>query len=268
MSEIIDSNRMPTIKQMTLVLAMVLSASLLSACNCDGDCDIPPTSTADTDTAPVTPDPAEPDPVDPDPVDPDPAEPDEPATTAECTTRFCKIGSDGERLDPDASEWSCVEDTLLGKFWEVKTDDGGLRDKDWSYAATGDAGACGDSLGDGVACTTDAYVAAVNASDPRPCGPTRTCSLPPHADLMFLAFPDEFFPTSGQFTTETRSYEPDTAFFPNYIPGGLYFNATDGRQVNYEAVIDAGSSVDAISLLGMAPPATPETAGLVRLSCE
>lgn len=46
---------------------------------------------------------------------------------------FTKIGAGGEELASDASSWSCVRDNVTGLIWEVKTDDGGLRDKDWTY---------------------------------------------------------------------------------------------------------------------------------------
>jgi len=31
-------------------------------------------------------------------------------------------------------EWACTQDNVTGLMWEVKTDDGGLRDKDWEYS--------------------------------------------------------------------------------------------------------------------------------------
>ncbi|MFP8780361.1 DUF1566 domain-containing protein [Hydrogenophaga sp. RWCD_12] len=49
---------------------------------------------------------------------------------------------------------SCVQDQVTGLYWEGKTDDGGLRDKDHTYT----------SQGGGAATDTSGYVAAVNAS--------------------------------------------------------------------------------------------------------
>lgn len=53
--------------------------------------------------------------------------------------RFIKIGNNGKEL-PDsavlgsrADEWACTKDNKTGLIWEMKTDDGGLRDKDWEY---------------------------------------------------------------------------------------------------------------------------------------
>jgi hypothetical protein len=81
----------------------------------------------------------------------------------------------------------CVKDNATGLVWEQKTDDGGLRDKDWLYiwynpngeTNGGSAGyqdrrdadsgftysSCGDSL---TQCNTQAYIAALNAA--RYCG--------------------------------------------------------------------------------------------------
>ena len=46
---------------------------------------------------------------------------------------FTKLDSDGAELDASAGSWSCVLDNVTGLIWEVKTDDGGLRDKDNTY---------------------------------------------------------------------------------------------------------------------------------------
>lgn len=99
---------------------------------------------------------------------------------------FTKIGADGKPLaiqagtwDPNGSEaegtkWSCVLDNVTGLMWEVKTDDGGLHDKDWTYtwyssdpntnggsAGTAAGGSCGGTVVAG--CDTEKFVAAVNA---------------------------------------------------------------------------------------------------------
>lgn len=85
---------------------------------------------------------------------------------------FTKIDANGNELAPDASQWSCVKDNVTGYIWEVKTDDGGLRDNDNTYtwynstgsndggsAGTPDGGNC-PSAGQ---CDTEKYVANINA---------------------------------------------------------------------------------------------------------
>jgi hypothetical protein len=46
---------------------------------------------------------------------------------------FTKLGATGDPLAASASTWSCVKDNVTGLIWEVKTDDGGIHDKDNTY---------------------------------------------------------------------------------------------------------------------------------------
>jgi PKD repeat protein len=46
---------------------------------------------------------------------------------------FTKIGASGEALPASAKQWSCVKDNVTGLIWEVKTNDGGLRDVGRTY---------------------------------------------------------------------------------------------------------------------------------------
>ena len=98
---------------------------------------------------------------------------------------FTKIANDGSDLPPDAAlgdapgDWACTRDNFTGLVWEVKTDDGGLRDKDWLYTwyyadATDNGGDPGITGGDtcggtlGIECNSDAFAAAVNSTSPFP----------------------------------------------------------------------------------------------------
>lgn len=85
---------------------------------------------------------------------------------------FTKLDSNGSDLAASATSWSCVRDEVTGLVWEIKTNDGGLRDRNNSFAwynsnsATngGNAGAqTGGTCTGGISCNTAAYVAAVNA---------------------------------------------------------------------------------------------------------
>lgn len=112
-----------------------------------------------------------------------------------CTTEtlgvLSGLGQDGEVQAGSKMSYTvltqngadCVKDNVTGLIWEQKTDDGGLRDKDWGYTwynsnssiSGGLAGyqdfrefypteatsSCGDSLSK---CNTQAYVAALNAA--------------------------------------------------------------------------------------------------------
>ena len=96
---------------------------------------------------------------------------------------FTKLDTNGNPLAASATD--CVRDNVTGLIWEVKTDDGGLRDKDWTYtwcnnsasANGGSLGLCdtGSSVGsdncaDNARCDTEKYVADVNALNPALCG--------------------------------------------------------------------------------------------------
>jgi len=85
---------------------------------------------------------------------------------------FTKLDANGNALSASATEWSCVKDNHTGLVWEVKTDDGGLRDKDNTYSwynSTGinDGGRAGIENGgscpDTGSCDTEKYAASVNS---------------------------------------------------------------------------------------------------------
>lgn len=86
---------------------------------------------------------------------------------------FTKIDSAGNFLAADATSWKCVLDNVTGLMWEVKTADGGLRDKGWTYtwynsdsatnggiAGTANGGSCYDSTN----CDTEKYIVQVNGN--------------------------------------------------------------------------------------------------------
>ena len=85
---------------------------------------------------------------------------------------FTKLGPGGNELSASATSWSCVRDNVTGLIWEIKTDDGGLRDKDNTYtwynpdssSNGGYAGAQnGGSCTGGISCDTYGYAQAVNS---------------------------------------------------------------------------------------------------------
>ncbi len=60
--------------------------------------------------------------------------------TTTTTSKYTKIANNGSVLSDSATlgtnptDWACTKDNVTGLIWEVKTDDGGLRDKDWYYS--------------------------------------------------------------------------------------------------------------------------------------
>lgn len=128
---------------------------------------------------------------------------------------FTKIDQDGNLLPESATEWSCVRDNQTGLIWEVKTDDGGLRDKDNTYTwfdpdplvnggepGVQNGGVCVESN-----CDTTGYVEAVNGGGL--CG-SRQWRMPTKQDLMSIydrsvrinssevSIDTDYFPNSGQ----------------------------------------------------------------------
>lgn len=84
------------------------------------------------------------------------------------TLDFTKISSSGLELTDSSPNWSCVKDNSTGLIWGVKTNDGGLQDKDWTYSwylynsPDGVDGAIDGGHCEGSSCDTSAYIAAVN----------------------------------------------------------------------------------------------------------
>jgi hypothetical protein len=93
------------------------------------------------------------------------------------TTGYSKISNSGALLADSAvfgtgaTNWACTRDNETGLIWEVKTDDGGLRDKDNTYSWYNPNSATNGGLAGyqnngicagGISCDTNGYVKAVN----------------------------------------------------------------------------------------------------------
>jgi hypothetical protein len=128
---------------------------------------------------------------------------------------FTKLDTGGAPLANQAAQynvtpWDCVRDEVTGLQWEVKTDDGGLRDRDWTYSwfnSTGvnDGGAAGTANGgvcaDTSNCDTEKYVRAVNAVGM--CG-RNDWRMPTREELQSIVD-----------ASDTTAPVYDVAFFPN-----------------------------------------------------
>ncbi len=157
---------------------------------------------------------------------------------------FTKIASDGNVLPASATSWRCVRDNLTGLLWEVKTDDGGLQDKDWTYTwynpdstkNGGNAGVPNGGQCTGSACDTHAYVQAVNAQGP--CG-YRDWRLPKVQELQNLldigipppgpTIEPAHFPNTASdwyWSSVASAYDPDAGYAQ-----GVNFNDYSVRPV-------------------------------------
>lgn len=110
---------------------------------------------------------------------------------------FTKLDASGaplpdQSIDYETSPWPCVRDEVTGLVWEVKTDDGGLHDRDWTYSwyntsGIDDAGFEGVDNGgqclDSNSCDTDKFTTAVNTS--ALCG-QNNWRLPTRSELLSI----------------------------------------------------------------------------------
>ncbi len=117
---------------------------------------------------------------------------------------FTKLDNNGDDLPASATSWQCVRDNVTGLVWEVKTDDGGLHDKDNQYAwYNSDANNNGGFPGDyNSGINTQNFVAAVNAASW--CG----------ASDWRLPSADEFHSISDYSRVSPAI---DTAYFPHTV---------------------------------------------------
>lgn len=171
---------------------------------------------------------------------------------------FTKIANDGSELPadavlgPDPSQWACTRDNLTGLIWEVKTNDGSLRDMNWTYTwydnihtnnnggNSGSVcylrnGACIDTCGGTLLnseCNTQAYVAAVNVA--KLCG-QNDWRLPTRGELQGLvdnsipppgpSIDDVYFPNTFQSVYESsssRAYDPAHIWGVIFVQGFVF----------------------------------------------
>jgi hypothetical protein len=198
-----------------------------------------PVETADTRTATVTPAPvqaAATAPADPAPAvitlasAPQPAAPGvETIKSAAAATMaaaspvgFVKIANSGELLDDGAGSWECVEDRNSRLTWEVKKNDGGIRDRDNSYSwlseingetdGTNNGGRCRG----GVSCDTSGYARAINSQGL--CG-FSDWRLPTKEELETLV----------DYNNDPKQATINTSYFPEAIPS-WYWTASENPQ--------------------------------------
>lgn len=123
--------------------------------------------------------------------------------------RYERLDAHGAPTSAADLTWQCTRDTVTGLTWEIKTTDGGLRDRRWTYtpydgnpATNGGypgyrdttSGRCLRERMDGSSCNTEAYVAAVNAEGL--CG-HRDWRLPTYIELAAIARETTSAPRGG-----------------------------------------------------------------------
>ncbi|MCI5117625.1 MAG: DUF1566 domain-containing protein, partial [Candidatus Electrothrix sp. LOE1_4_5] len=175
---------------------------------------------------------------------------------------YTKLDSNGVALanqnaDYATTPWACVKDNVTGLIWEVKTDDGGLHDKDDKYTwyntdpatnggADGIDGATNDTCfgySSGIAatyCNTQAYVNRVNASGW--CGASNW-RMPTRKELegiikynyLFFMINTDYFPNQasslflGYWSGSSYAANSDDAWYVDFFYG---LSSARNRSVN------------------------------------
>ncbi|MCC7547771.1 MAG: DUF1566 domain-containing protein [Burkholderiales bacterium] len=156
--------------------------------------------------------------------------------------RYTKIGSDGSTLDKaarlgvGAGNWVCSIDEETGLMWEIKTSDGGLRDRNHTYTPYDSnpktnggwigyrdtrSGNCDRTQMHEASCNTESYINALNAS--RLCG---------HADWRLPTIP-ELVAIAGE---SSSSPDADVAL-PNTAEGWYWTGVSKVGHAVYSRVI-------------------------------
>ncbi|MBW2366740.1 MAG: DUF1566 domain-containing protein [Deltaproteobacteria bacterium] len=112
---------------------------------------------------------------------------------------YTKLDENGNDLPDDAGEWVMVRDNVTGLIWEIKTNDGGIHDKDHIYNWY-DA--------------HNVFIATLNNDN---FGGYTDWRLPTIRALSMLVHVGMFYPTIN------------TAYFPNAVPDDYWSNTTGAK---------------------------------------
>ena len=162
---------------------------------------------------------------------------------------YTKVSNSGVDLPADAAlgsgpeDWACTRDNVTGLIWEVKSDDGGLRDQDWLYTwyytdpndNGGDAGdAGGDTCGGTLetTCNTEAYATAINAQ--ALCG-FETWRVPTARELTSIVnYAIPALAGEGDPPMIDPDYFPNTlSQSPDFGPASVYWSVDALAQVDF-----------------------------------
>lgn len=152
---------------------------------------------------------------------------------------FTKLDATGTPLADQSADyattpWACVLDNVTGLIWEVKTDDGGLHDKDWTYswyssdtasnggnAGTTNGGVCADYTN----CDTEKFSAIVNAG-------------------LLCGYDDWRIPTTSELVSIVDGADSvsrpalDVEYFPNALGTLFWTSLTNGLDIDSAWYVD------------------------------
>jgi hypothetical protein len=132
--------------------------------------------------------------------------------------RFTKLGSDGQILPEEASQWVAVQDNESGLIWEIKTNDGGLQDSKQTFSWYDPNGKIvGEKNGgqcEGCRCDTAAYVEAINK-------------------MQLAGYKDWRVPSLDEFKSLVKDQSGvDRRYFPNLQPTWYYSSTPHPKKNN------------------------------------
>jgi hypothetical protein len=156
---------------------------------------------------------------------------------------YTKISNNGGELPSNAAlgsgsnDWACTRDNVTGLMWEVKTDNNGLRDKDWTYTwynsdPNTNGGAVGTVSGGTCyqtgRCDTEKYVIDVNSQGL--CG-RKDWRLPKVKELVSIV---DYSRTDPPF---------DPVYFPNSKTNGFFWSGEYSiGEWNWSNIVAHGSA--------------------------
>ncbi len=174
---------------------------------------------------------------------------------------FTKLDANGNPVSASATSWSCVSDNVTGLTWEVKTDDGGLHDRDDGYNwyntdDTNNGGHPGyadyngnicygyDSGDPASYCNTQAYVSRVNQAGW--CG-HKDWRMPTKKELENIVSLDRYEPaidtdyftntfSSRYWSASSSAYRSDYAWNVHFGNGSSYYNSKSSYRVHVHLV--------------------------------
>lgn len=168
------------------------------------------------------------------------------------TSGYSKISNTGAVLADNAvlgansNDWACTRDNKTGLIWEVKTSDGGLRDKDWTYSwyepdANKNGGFEGNidtpyrmpNCSTTKNCNTYTYKNSVNKQGL--CG-AKDWRLPTYKELMTLvACSDDKYEADNGCTNYDSVTRPtiDNTYFPNTASDWFWSSTPSEQDINY-----------------------------------
>jgi hypothetical protein len=152
---------------------------------------------------------------------------------AEIYTKIANNGSelpDSAKLSSNPKDWACTKDNKTGLIWEVKTNDGGLRDMNnqytWYQPNVSEngifAGYQNGGLCKGSDCDTYAYANTVNQQTL--CN-AKNWRVPTKEELMTLVLcSDNNYFAGGSCTNRLAITRPtiNTNYFPNTFPNWFW----------------------------------------------